>query len=241
KGGSDKVTVDASALTGGSFVMGDTGTGVGDVDQLTVLGTSSADAIQITATRVRVNSITVSYSAYEVLRIGGREGDDTIGVFDSSAATLYADGAAGSDTYQVFDGLTTIDVRISDSGPLPDLNSDTLETPVVSNSHVATVGGKTVNYDETIEKPTITPPVSPIVSLSIPPFSDVHLQSTILLVNGTVLDLTGRQELTLDGGTGGNINFFIDSIPPDLQKLTLIGGSAGGNRIVGPEMANTWE
>lgn len=119
RGGSDQVVLDAGVASSGTISIADSGSAAGDVDELTVLGSNANDTIKIRRLTAIVNSIAVVYANYEVLRIGGRSGDDTIDIIDSAAKTLIADGGEGSDAYNVFDGVSVTDIRISDSGALP--------------------------------------------------------------------------------------------------------------------------
>jgi len=236
-GGADRIEISLHAGFASAVVTGD-----GNAE-LTLLGTVGPDSLYVGMDYVLFNgSPAVAYTGIAVLRLAGGAGDDTLEVGDSSAARVILDGEAGSDTYRVFVGSSNSDaqVQISDSGPPPTPDSDTLEVPNPpgGTARFVAVGDKTVSWDSTIETLGLTN-VTPVLSVQGTAGSDeITLSGNTLTIGSFTVNLTTVVELTIDGLAGDN-TFFIGNIPAGLSRLTLIGGG-DSDTLFGPPSATTW-
>ena len=131
--GSDTYVVQFGDLTS-SVTIADSGSS--GTDNLTVVGTASADAVSVSATQVTRETETVRYNtALEALTVVTGVGDDTILITATAAPGVVADGGDGSDTYIVSGGSLQGPVTISDSDSAG-LNAVTVYgTPGAGHNH----------------------------------------------------------------------------------------------------------
>ena len=246
--GSDQVTVNIGSVPNADVF--DSGSETGD--QLTVLGTASADNLLIAGSRVTLGANAVDFSGIDVLRVASLAGDDEIDVQDSTAPLVELDGGDGSDIFEILTGigLNTPLIDITDSGPAatPLSNGtfsgqvDTLKLPTGTSlgavDTIFSADNKNVRYDETIEISEINV-VDPIQNISLTEFMDiVILDGATMSINGATLDMSNVIDLTIDA-LGGNDKLFIVSILPTLTKINFK-GEDGIDTLYGPSDATQW-
>ncbi|TVS20405.1 MAG: calcium-binding protein, partial [Planctomycetaceae bacterium] len=160
--------------------------------------------------------------------------------------TVFVDGGKGSDVYNVF--LSSIHpnavVRVTDSGPRPDPDFDTLRLEagavfgtVEGNLLLGEYEDSTVLYDDTIERTEFMdlPPIMTVMGSG--GRDNFVLDNDHLTYGGTVIPLATIQKLTIDG-RGGDDLFDIRSVRPGLELI--IKGGSGNNTILGPNQNLTW-
>ncbi|MCK4660995.1 MAG: hypothetical protein KAV82_15850, partial [Phycisphaerae bacterium] len=241
RGGSDQITVHAGDLN--EATVGDSGVGSGDEDQLTFIGTNSADVFEINTVTVLLNSREFDYTGMEVLRIAGMAGDDTMTLYDTAVGTTHLDGGDNSDTYDVYTGAQPGDVFVHDTGPFPgnNTNIDTLVVPASSTPGAdlfTTTTNRQIHYDNTIENIEYNAQ-SPYLTFSGTNGADIFIiDGATLSINGAIVDLSSTLTLTLNT-SGGNDQVFVNSVLPLLESL-VINGEAGSDHIYGPDGDTTW-
>jgi hypothetical protein len=225
--GDDAMTVNFGSLAGVVTVAGGP-----DTDSLLVNGTAGADTIVVTAaavTRDATPDETVNYSGIEAVTVKGGAGNDAFTVESSAPGTLTMDGQGGSDSYAVNLGSLAGAVAVTDTGPVPPPDIDTLlingtpgdDTIILTDSGVTGGGGAGLSF-------------SGIENFSVDAGAGNDLvDGSALTIPVTIFGGTGND--TLIGGAG-NDSLFGEEDNDDLiggLGADFLDGGAGSDGLLG--------
>ncbi|MDI1313706.1 FlgD immunoglobulin-like domain containing protein, partial [Prosthecobacter sp.] len=257
-GGTDSYTVSVTGSGSGNVTINDSGAGAGDT--LTVNGTSAANLIAITGSRVSVGVEVVNYSNIESLTVNGLGGNDTFNITAAVIPTT-VNGGSGNDIFTVtantggltingFDGVDTITINT---------NSATLTVNAGSGNDIVTVNASSaafiINGDDDDDTITVNSSAAAFAinggngndSINIRAAAmdstintgtgtnTVNVGTTNLPTPGDVNSINGRLTITGSGSDTLNVNDAGDSVVGTLiltaRLLTGIGmGANAGNK-----------
>jgi Ca2+-binding RTX toxin-like protein len=251
RGGSDVYEIDLSIV--GLANVSDGGTGAGERDRLTVMGTSGGETITVTGTRVVIGAKYIDFanSQVEVIGIAAREGDDTLVV--NSVTVIYEielDGMSGFDTYIINACDSDVVITVRDSNAQ---GSNTLRINGTAGDDFFIIGSAQtkcglnsayINYDNNIETFTVDGGGGNDTFTINGNSTNLYGTASVLggagddtfTINGvgefglTVDGQTGSDSYRVGGGLGGTLS--ASDTGGDLPDFALVDAGTDGDDVI---------